>query len=74
MPSQARGKTKLSDAMAAVKDLREYDKVALSLMERQAFAKFNLPASILVGEVGSYASAKAYTRNIFAIGVSGATS
>ena len=31
----------------------------LSPMERQALAKLNVPARMLVGEVGSYASAKA---------------
>ena len=34
----------------------------LSPMQRQALAKLNVPARILVGEVGSYASAKAELR------------
>jgi len=58
MSEPTRGKTKLSDAMAVIKDLREYNEAGLSLAERQALAKFNIPARILVGNVGSYESAK----------------
>ena len=56
---QTRGKRKLSEAMAVVKELRAYDEAGLSLAERQALAKFNVPARVLVGNVGSYESAKA---------------
>lgn len=34
----------------------------LSSMQRQALANFNVPARMLVGEAGSYASAKAERR------------
>ena len=57
-----RGTTKLSDAMAVIKELRAYDEAALSLAERQALAKLNVPIGVLAGEIGSYASAKAERR------------
>jgi len=35
-PNQTRGKTKLSDAMAVIKELRAYDEFVLSSFQRQA--------------------------------------
>lgn len=56
-PNQARGKTKLSNAMAVFKELRAYDEAG-----RQILAKFNIPIGVLAGEAESYASAKAARR------------
>ena len=61
-PSQTRGKTRLSDALKAIEELKKYDEAELSRLGRRALERLNVPAGMLVDGGENYASVRAERR------------